>query len=112
MRIELAIIIGWLVLIGVSSAQEMPSLPDEQQILVWAQPVGGGGSLLLMGAGEPQTVLPLSSSVSSVAPCGVSATSPDGRLVAFSVTDGSTTNLYQMRDNSPRLASSATTSIP
>ncbi len=104
MRIGLAIVIGWLVLIGVSSAQEIPSLPDGQQILMWAQPMGGGGgSLLLVGAGEPQTVLPLSSSVSSVAPCGVNATSPDGRLVTFSVTDGGMTNLYQMRDNSPRL---------
>jgi hypothetical protein len=105
MRIVLLLLIGWLVFTSVSSAQDAPSLPDGQRLLVWAQPVdGGGGELLLLGSGEPQTVLPLSSSASDVSPCGVRATSPDGRFVAFSVTDGRTTNLYQMTDASPRLS--------
>jgi hypothetical protein len=105
MRIVLVLLIGWLAVTSMSRAQDVPPLPDGQQILVWAQPVdGGGGELLLLGEGGMQTVLPLSRNVSDVSPCGVHATSPDGRFVAFSVTDGRTANLYQMTDASPRLS--------
>lgn len=105
MQIRLAILLGlWLTAICTSRAQELPPLPDGQRLLVWVQSVdGNGGELALMGGGPTQAVLPLSSSASSAALCGAQATSPNGRYVAFSVTDGRTTNLYQMIDASPRL---------
>jgi hypothetical protein len=105
MQIRLAILLAlWLALTGTSRAQELPPLPDNQRLLVWIQSIdGGGGELALIGSGPAQTVLPLSRSAGSVQPCGAQATSPNSRYVAFSVTDGGATNLYQMIDASPRL---------
>lgn len=93
-----------LLLTLMSQAQTLAPLPGGEQILVWLSPRNGAiGQVALVSDDALTQVLAAPATVSDVSVCGRGAQSADGRYLAFSVTDGQTTNLYQMTATNPRL---------